>query len=130
MFGASLLPRSVAGILLISLGACATPQAQCIARETAEYRAVSKQIRELEETVARGYALHRQSIPYTETRICRPKDKPAFACPRTRFHTIETPVSVDMGDARKKLSRLKAHRSKIEPEALASRAACIRAYPE
>ncbi|SMR70979.1 hypothetical protein SAMN04488030_0599 [Aliiroseovarius halocynthiae] len=130
MFTASNQRLAAIGISLALLGACATPQKQCIARETAEYRAVSAQIKKLEETSARGYALHRQTIPYTDTRICRVKGKEPFLCPRTRFRTIETPVSVDMGDVRKKLERLKAQRVKLSPSAAAARDACIRAYPE
>lgn len=130
MFKAPKQSLLAAGIVLTVVAACATPQDQCIARETAEYRAVTAQIKELEKTVARGYALHRQTAPYTEARICHVKGKRHVPCPRTRFHTIETPVSVDMGEVRKKLARLKAHRGKLEPAALSARAACRRAYPE
>ena len=130
MLNASKLRLPAVGIALILLGACATPQKQCIARETAEYRAVSAQIEELEETLARGYALHRQTVPYTKTRICHVKGKRYVPCPTTRFHTIETPVSVDIDDTREKLARLKAQRTKLAPAAATARAACIRAYPE
>ena len=130
MFTLSSLRLPAIGTVLALLAACATPQKQCIARETAEYRAVSAQIEELEETLERGYALHRQTVPFTETRICRVTGKEPYLCPRTRFHTIETPVSVDIDDTRKKLARLKAQRVKLAPAATAAREACIRAYPE
>lgn len=131
MFKTSKLRLPVVGIALMLVTACATPQKQCIARETAEYRAVSAQIKELEGTLVRGYALHRQQVPYTDTRLCHVKGKKhPIPCSRTRFRTIETPVSVDMDDVRSKLARLKAHRSKLEPAAKAAQAACIRAYPE
>ena len=130
MFTLSSLRLPAFGIALTLVAACATPQKQCIARETAEYRAVSAQIEELEETLERGYALHRQTVPYTYTRICRVEGKEPFPCPRTRFQTIETPVSVDMDDVREKLARLKAQRTKLAPAAVAAREACIRTYPE
>ncbi|WP_298908350.1 hypothetical protein [uncultured Aliiroseovarius sp.] len=130
MFTASKLRLTAFGMVLTLLTACATPQKQCIAQETAEYRALSAQVKELEETLERGYALHRQTVPYTDARICRVEGKEPFLCPRTRFHTIETPVSVDIDDTRKKLARLKAQQSKLAPAAAAARAACIRAYPE
>ncbi|WP_424940637.1 hypothetical protein [Aliiroseovarius sp. S253] len=131
MFKATKQRLLAAGIVLTLVGACATPQKQCIARETSEYRAVSAQIEELEKTLARGYALHRQQVPYTETRLCHVQGrKKPIPCNRTRFHTIETPVTVDIGEVRKKLARLKAHRRKLEPAAKSAQAACIRAYPE
>ncbi|MCK0142924.1 hypothetical protein [Aliiroseovarius sp. F20344] len=130
MFGVKRYRVAAFGAMLALLSACATPQQQCIARETSEYRAVTAQIAKLEETLARGYALHRQSVPYTDTRICYTKDKKPFPCRRTRFHTIETPVSVDMDDVQKKLARLKAHQRKLEPRAIAARDACVRAYRE
>jgi hypothetical protein len=130
MFTLSNLRLPAIGIALTFLAACATPQKQCIARETAEYRAVTAQIEELEETLERGYALHRQTVPFTEARICRVTGNEPYLCPRTRFHTIETPVSVDMDDTRKKLARLKVQRIKLAPAAATAREACIRAYPE
>ncbi|NDW53698.1 hypothetical protein [Aliiroseovarius sp. PrR006] len=130
MFTPSSLRLPAIGIALTFLVACATPQKQCIARETAEYRAITAQIEELEETLERGYALHRQTVPYTDTRICRIEGKEPFPCPRTRFQTIETPVSVDMDDVREKLARLKAQHAKLAPAAVAARAACIHTYPE
>ncbi|WP_282182715.1 hypothetical protein [Aliiroseovarius marinus] len=130
MFTASKLRLPAIGMVLTLVAACATPQNQCIARETAEYRAVSAQIEELEDTLERGYALHRQTVQYSDLRVCHVKGKRYVPCPRTRFQTIETPVSVDMDDTRKKLARLKAQRAKLAPAAVATREACIRAYPE
>lgn len=130
MFTLSNLRMPAIGMVLTLVAACATPQKQCIARETAEYRAVTAQIEELEETLERGYALHRQTVPYFDTRICHVEGKEPFTCTRTRFHTIETPVTVDMDDTRKKLARLNAQRIKLAPAAATAREACIRAHPE
>lgn len=130
MFGFFGLRPVAATSVLILLVACATPQQQCIARETAEYRSVSAQITSLEETLARGYALHRQSVPIVETRTCQTKDGQLYPCQRTRLHMIETPVAVDLKDIRTKLKRLRAQQAKMAPSVASATAACKLAYPE
>ena len=115
---------------LFLLAACATPQQRCIAQATADTRALEAQIKTTEATIERGYALHRQSIPYTQTRVCYDKKRRPFPCNRTRFHPLETPVTVDLGQERAKLAQMKAKLAKLKPKAVATTEACRRSYRE
>lgn len=123
-------PALATVVLLMILSACATPQQQCIARETSDYRALLAQIAEVEATIARGYALHRQTIPYSEARFCKTSSGAVYPCKRTRFHRLETPVTVDISAQRKQLKVLKSKRAKLSPRAQAAIAACRHAHRE
>ncbi len=115
---------------VLGLAACATPQQRCVAQATADVRSLQAQIKTTEATIARGYALHRQSVPYTRTRICHNKEGLAFPCHRTGFHRIETPVTVDIDNEKAKLAQMKAKLAKVLPKALAAAKQCRKTYPE
>lgn len=116
--------------VLTMLSACATPQQQCIATASAETRALQAQIKETQATIARGYAVHEQSVPYTSTNICYDGKKQRYLCPRTEFRRIETPVSVDIAAEKAKLAQLKTRFSKAQPKALSGIETCKKAHPE
>ncbi|MDE9449894.1 hypothetical protein J3R80_05335 [Aliiroseovarius sp. Z3] len=122
---------AVAGLaLILALTACATPQQRCIAGATADYRTLQAQIKTAEANIARGYALHRQSIPITNTRVCYDSKKKPYTCHRTAFRQIETPVSIDIGNEKAKLARLKKMLATAQRKAVAGTKACRQTYPE
>lgn len=124
-------PRVALSVVVLSvLSACATPQQQCIHTVSAEARALQAQIRETQATVARGYAVHKQTVPYTSTNVCYNKEKQPFLCPQTQFKRIETPVTVDIAAEKAKLAQLKTRFAKVQRKALSGIEACKKTYPE
>lgn len=57
-----------------TLSACATPREQCISRANADYRNVETAIATAQGNIARGYALHTQTVPYMVTSTCYRND--------------------------------------------------------
>ncbi len=92
---------------LAFLAACATPQERCINSATNEVRTLQKLIATSEGNIARGYAIHKQEQPYKVASICYDKDKKPYACLETEFRTVETPVTIDIAEERRKLAQLK-----------------------
>lgn len=117
-------------VLLLALGACATPQQQCIAKATVELRSLQSQIRTTEATIARGYAIHKQSVPYRNPQICYDRQKKPYVCSHTRFHRIEVPVTVNIGAEKAKLAALKAQLSTAQTKAAKGTQACRQTYRE
>lgn len=116
---------------LALLAACATPQQQCLSQNSVELRAVQSQISSIEATLARGYALHVQRVPYTAMGVCFSKAKGgAYPCPETRWRDDERPVAVDMNDQRARLSALKKKLPALQKAYTNAEAACRAAYPE
>ncbi|SEW04019.1 hypothetical protein SAMN05444851_1030 [Aliiroseovarius sediminilitoris] len=124
------IPTMVGLALLLGLSACATPQQRCIAGATADYRTLQTQIKTAESNIARGYALHRQSIPITNTRVCYDGNKNPYTCQRTAFRQIETPVSIDIDNEKAKLAGLKAKLATAQRKAVAGTKVCRQTYPE
>ncbi|UWQ13588.1 hypothetical protein K3556_11675 [Aliiroseovarius sp. M344] len=116
--------------LLLGLSACATPQQQCIAGATADLRTLQAQIKETEATIARGYALHRQSIPVPSTRVCYDSKRRPYTCHRTAFRQIETPVTVDISNEKVKLASLKSKLAQAQRKAAPAIKACRQTYRE
>ena len=123
-------PLVISLTLLLGLAACATPQQQCIASATADLRTLQAQIKTTESNIARGYALHRQSVPYVRTRICYTPDKRPYYCHRRSHRTIETPVAINIDAERAKLASLKSQLAKAERKAVTGTKTCRQTYPE
>jgi len=94
---------------LALIAACATPQEQCINTASNEVRTMQKAISKTEGNIARGYAIHRSQEPYQVTDICYNKDKKPYPCFHTQYRTIETPVTINVAEERRKLAALKRH---------------------
>lgn len=119
---------ALAACLVIT--ACSTPQEQCISRAAAEYRGLMSKIRTAQENVNRGYAIHRQTVPYTVPDICTDREGKRYRCPRTEYRTEETPVPINIREERRKVATYKARLPAARRAADAGAAQCRVAYPE
>ena len=128
-------PKSIAVLLLVSvLASCSTPREQCIGAAQAEYVAVARMISETRQTIARGYALHRERVPYRVHEICFRRDPYtkhpiSYSCSKTAYRTQTTPVAVDIGEERRKLARYERLLPELRAEAAAGIAQCDARYP-
>lgn len=118
---------ALAGLTLLS--AC-TEQDLCILRNTQDLRSAESRISELEGNVARGYAIHRTTEPYTYTGVCRDRNGEPYECTKTDFRSVERPVSIDVADQRAQLASLRARLPALQEKANLARSQCAQLYPE
>ncbi|WP_102226259.1 hypothetical protein [Acidimangrovimonas sediminis] len=125
--------------LMLALAACATPQQQCIDRETRDLQVVSRLIAQLETDLARGYTLKAHRVRDVQWVPCgpfpRPRDRHGRPigpdmCLAEVGRTVERPAAFDMAAARKELAQLKVKRRELERRAGPAIAACRQAYPD
>ncbi len=115
---------------LAILAACATPQEQCINTASSQVRNMQALISTTQGNIARGYAIHQSQEPYEAINTCYDKDKKPYTCFHTEYRTVETPVTIDVAEERRKLAQLKrrlpAERRKMD----AAIANCRIQFPE
>ena len=119
---------------LALLAACATPQERCIRQGATEQTRLLGEIKVTEGNIARGYAIHRQTLPETVFYRCRRihdgKVVGYYPCPETIYRTIETPVPIVVAEERKKLRGLKDALPGAQDRAAEAAAQCRLHYPE
>jgi hypothetical protein len=130
-----LFPPLVALTLAALVAACATPQQQCVSAATKELAALQKAIATAEGNIARGYAIHRQTISRQVADICYRSDPDTgerlpYSCIDTEFETIETPVPIDVRAEQEKLAGYRAALPPLEARSSAAVAQCRALYPE
>lgn len=125
--------------LMLGLAACATPQEQCIQRETRELRTVDALIAESEATLRRGYALEETTVWQLEWIACdgtnpvlplSDEASESGMCLEQVPKTVSRPKAVDLTKEKRILGDLMSRRSDLEKSAAAAIAACKNAYPE
>ncbi|WP_435141988.1 hypothetical protein [Pseudopelagicola sp. nBUS_19] len=110
---------------------CSTPRETCIAAATSEYNNAKNEISETSQNISRGYAVHTQRVPYTYQGTCYDYYTTSYYnCPQTGYRTDETPVSIDTGAEKAKLSKLKKQLPKYEAQASAGIKQCVAMYPD
>lgn len=138
------MPRKLARPILLSLAAvlavagCGTPQQQCIARNTREYRTVSELLAEVEGNLARGYAWEERQVSSREWDECPavvrgPGGEPRAVmrpCWRRVTETERFRVPIDPLTEARKRDGLIARQAALRPQAEAAIRACRAAYPE
>ena len=113
---------------------CSTPLEQCVSNATNDYRIVQRVISEAEGNVARGYALHTESIPYTVNQTCYRNDPITYvaipySCPQTAYRTQTTPVAIDVAEERRKLTGYRKLAPQYAAQANAGIAQCEAQFP-
>ena len=116
--------------LLLTLAACATPQKQCIAKASKTLRQAQRDVTRIEGNLARGYAIHRQTILVPTVEICTKPDGSTYSCIDHDHRTVETPVAIDVAEEKRKLSALKTLIRKEQPSVQKAAAACVAEFPE
>jgi hypothetical protein len=117
------------GASLLSLAACATPRQQCEYEATKQHQALLRVIAQTEGNIARGYAIHRQSVPYTYTKTCY-SGAISYACPATGYRTQETPVSINISEERRLLRAAVSKAKASEKNAMVALKQCANQFPE
>ncbi|MEC7762386.1 MAG: hypothetical protein VX874_10810 [Pseudomonadota bacterium] len=114
---------------LVALSAC-TEQEMCVIRNTQDLRSAESRISTLEGNVARGYAIHRTTEPYTYTGVCRDRNGDPYRCTKTDFRSVERPVAINIADQRAQLQSLRLQLPALQEKANLARSQCAQLYPE
>ena len=122
--------RLLALPLLVALAACGTPQERCINRGTKDLQTVNTEIARIQTNIDRGYAIHRQQVPYRVFGWCRAHDGTRFHCWQTEFRWVETPVSIDPEAEQRKVDALKTKLPALREEAEKTTQTCQALHPE
>ncbi|MHC0052407.1 hypothetical protein [Actibacterium sp. D379-3] len=127
--------RRLALALLLPLAACATPRQQCERAATEDLQVVSALIVEIEQNLARGYAIDREVRERPHVQFCygnhRDDDHVGIVfCNTTETYVVEKPVAIDVAAEQAKLTALQAKRTELKQQALQALAICDAKYPE
>lgn len=132
--------RRPALLACLLLAACATPQEQCINRETRDLRTLDRLIAETDGNIRRGFALEEYTVDITVAGTCR-EDRgtdasgaplpPAFVpCFVEREVTRTRPRAIDLNAERAKLASMQAKRRDLARAAERAVAQCRAQFPE
>ncbi len=112
------------------LAACATPYEQCVSFANRDVYQIRQEVRHHRANISRGYAVHRQSVPYTVAKDCVNDEGTTYRCDEVLYHTVETPVAIDVAVEERKLSRLLQDMPGIERDAAQEIRGCKAQFPE
>ncbi len=129
---------ALTALACVTLAACGTPQQQCIAQNTREYRVVTNLLDEVQGNLARGYAWEEREVTRTVWRDCstvwrdkdgnrRIVDRP---CLRDVTDVERYRVPIDPASEMRKRDNLLARQTALLPGAEAAVRACRAAHPD
>lgn len=134
-----LLPRA-APFALALLAACATPQEQCINRETRDLRTLDRLIAETDGNIRRGFAIEEYTVDITVASTCResggvdsagnPLPPVLVPCFVDREVTRTRPRAIDLNAERAKLASMQAKRRELARTAERAVAQCRAQFPQ
>lgn len=115
---------------LAILAACATPQQQCINTASNEARTIRKAISTAQGNIGRGYAIHSHTETFDVPTVCYDSASKPYRCYETEFRTVETPVSINVVEERRKLASLQKRLPAATRQMNAGVASCQAQFPE
>lgn len=113
----------ISAVLMI-VTACASPLERCVNQATRVYRDALAEQRELNETLARGYEIRRDRVPYQRMVICTTKDDKTYPCWRTYYRIEERSVAVDLRAVQRRLDEIARQLPLLERSANEGAAQC------
>ena len=123
--GKILRPKILGLIALpLFLAWCLSPLERCISQANRPAVATASAITETQGNIARGYAIHTQTVPYPIMYFCTPPGERAHYCTRQGYRTVETPVAINIDQERRKLASLRKILTRQKTEAQRATAQC------
>ncbi len=117
-------------IALLALTACGTPQQRCISDASKTMRTAERNAKRIEGNIARGYAIHRQTVLVPVSDICEDAKGNSYVCVDHDHQTVETPVAIDVAEERRKLAGLRKIIQQEQPKVARATKSCIAQFPE
>lgn len=121
-----LAPAAMLGLL----AACSTPLETCLDDAGREHAAILSGIARIEGNLVRGYAIHRQSVPYEYQSTCWNEHLGDYACAQTGYRTEEIPVAVDLQDQRRQLAQMRGREPAARRQAAEAARQCRAIHPD
>lgn len=129
---------AIGALTLLALAACGTPQEQCIARNTGEYRVLRSLLAETEGNLSRGYAWRERQVTRTEWDECPmilrrkdgTRDVVSRPCLRDVTDTERYREPIDPATETRKRDNLRAKLAQLSPGTKLAVSACRKAFPE
>ncbi len=121
-------------VLPLIVAACATPRESCISTAQGQLYVLQNQIRTAQGNIQRGYAIatvqdnSTAMVPCVETRYDGSNYR-SF-CQVTQTTNRQEPVSIDIGEERRKLAELQARVVPLQRTTGVAVQQCIATYPE
>jgi hypothetical protein len=121
-----ILTPKILGLIALPLllAGCLSPLERCIAQANRPAVATASAITETQGNIARGYAIHTQTVPYPIMYFCTPPGERAHYCTRQGYRTVETPVAINIDQERRKLASLRKILTRQKTEAQRATAQC------
>ncbi|MEZ5720234.1 MAG: hypothetical protein R3D59_00060 [Paracoccaceae bacterium] len=121
----SLVPVFLA--LALHISGCAaplTPEAQCFAEATVDYRAAWREAEAIRADLDRGHALERLDSRQAEALPCRADDGARAYCLYETHSTLLLSVPIDRAALTRRLAALEEKMDRLRPPAMARAAPC------
>lgn len=123
--------RSIIPLMtLLLIAACATPQQKCISQASLTLRKAERKAAKIEQDLARGYAIHRETVLVPTVEICTDAKGKSYQCIDHDHRTIRTPVAIDADLEKSKLAALRKLIRSERPKVAAATKACAIQFPE
>ncbi|ETX28080.1 hypothetical protein RISW2_09915 [Roseivivax isoporae LMG 25204] len=115
---------------LCALAACATPVERCVSQATESLRAAEGELKELEATLARGYAVETEIRTYPVFVTCGGYRTGVAPYPCVRDRVVRSPkrVPVDLAEVRRRASDIRERLPALQASADQGAAQCRAAY--
>ncbi|UWQ18456.1 hypothetical protein [Jannaschia sp. M317] len=114
---------------IVLLGACSTPLETCMRSASSSYSNALALKSTAQGNIARGYAIHRQRVPYQVASTCYNAYVGSYSCMQTSYRTQETPVPVNLAEERRRVRDIDRLLPKLRAEADAGVRQCQATYP-
>ena len=98
---------------IIMMSGCLSPREQCVSDAKIPQRLAMKERGLVAQNLGRGYAIHKQQVPYSYQGQCQDANLKYYPCIVNGYRTQETPVPIDMKREEAKLRKLDARISLI-----------------
>ena len=93
---------------MVFLSGCLSPRQQCASDAKLPYRLAMNDRAPIVQNLERGYAVHKQQVPYSYEGQCQDKNLNYYTCMVNSSRTQETPVPINMRREEAKLKKLDA----------------------
>ncbi|ETX14575.1 hypothetical protein OCH239_02695 [Roseivivax halodurans JCM 10272] len=122
--------RLIPIVFLALLAACATPLERCVSQARASLTAAESELRELEQILARGYAIEYRTRSYPVFVTCVDGDGDPYPCVRERTQRVPKRVPVNLVRVAQRADEIRARLPALQTSADTGAAQCRNVYAD
>jgi len=121
------ISHGVAAVVIV-LAACSSHAERCVDRATLAYRNALAEQREIEASIARGYSIDVERVPYQVIDVCYTPGIGNYPCTDTRYRSVERRVPVDTASLRRRSAEISRQLPALRQSADRATAQCNAQY--